>query len=89
MGLPWRATTAISLVYAYFVTSPRSAVGFAGSLLAAWVVQFVGYVVWAVILYPEFFSPLRGLPEPSGNTWFMGQWHRIVHDNPGAPMLEW
>jgi hypothetical protein len=89
MGLRWHAVTAISLVYAYFLTSRRSLLGFLGSFLAACVVQYFGYAVWAVILYPKFFSPLIGLPEPSGNAWFMGQWQRIKDERPGAPMLEW
>lgn len=89
MSSRWHAVTAIALVYAYFVTSSKSVSGFLGNFLAAWAVQFLGFAIWAVILYPKFFSPLVGLPEPSGNAWFMGQWKRIVAERPGGPMLEW
>ncbi|OIW35254.1 cytochrome P450 97B3 [Coniochaeta ligniaria NRRL 30616] len=89
MGLRWHAVTAISLIYAYFATSRTSVLGFLASFLVAWVVQFSLFAVWAVILYPTFFSPLSGLPEPSGNGWVMGQWRRIVDERPGGPMLDW
>lgn len=89
MALPLRAFLAIALVYAYFVTSRRSALWYAGNFLAAAAVQCFGYALWAVILYPKLFSPLKGLPEPSGNSWLMGQWSRIVKERSGGPMSEW
>jgi hypothetical protein len=89
MALSWRALFAASVVYAYFFTTRRSAVGFLSSFLAAWIVQFFCYAVWRVILYPRFFSPFRHLPQPSGNSFFMGQWRKIVDEPSGSPMLEW
>jgi hypothetical protein len=89
MAIPWRALPAISLVYAYLATSSRSATGFVGRFFIAWVALFFGCAIWVVILYPKLFSPLIGLPEPSGNAWFMGQWSRIIRERPGGPMLDW
>ncbi|KAB5580547.1 cytochrome P450 4A12A [Coniochaeta sp. 2T2.1] len=89
MGVPWRAITAASLAFAYFATSRRTVLGFLGSYLTAWLIQFTSWVFWVVVLYPKYFSPLRNLPQPSNNAWFMGQWYRVMDEGPGVPQLDW
>lgn len=37
---------------------------FSAYFAASFALAFLGWAVWAVILYPKFFSPLRGLPGP-------------------------
>jgi hypothetical protein len=89
MGLLGRVVFATSVAYAYFFSPTRSTFGLLGSFLTAWAIQIFCYVVWIVVLYPKFFSPLRHLPQPSGNSFFMGQFGRILAEPSGAPMLEW
>lgn len=81
-----------SLGYAYLFTSRTSnwvALLFAGNFVAAWAVQLFIYAIWMVVLWPKLFSPLRGLPEPQNNSFFMGQFSRIYAEATGAPMLDW
>lgn len=37
---------------------------FSAYFAASFALAFLSWAVWAVILYPKFFSPLRGLPGP-------------------------
>ncbi|KAK4143272.1 cytochrome P450 [Dichotomopilus funicola] len=91
--IPYRLITAVALGGAYLLSSGRipqwTPFGFLPTFVALWAVQSLAYAFWAVILYPKFFSPLRGLPEPSGNSWFMGQFGKIRASPTGVPMLEW
>jgi hypothetical protein len=91
--IPYRPVSVVSLGGAYLLSSGRIAQWPAPSFLAAfvalWGIQFLAWATWVVILYPKLFSPLRGLPEPSGNSWFMGQLKAIRALPTGGPMIEW
>ncbi|RKU40112.1 hypothetical protein DL546_000981 [Coniochaeta pulveracea] len=93
MALPWRTFSAVSLITAYFVTagypSQWRILWFVTNFLAGWAVQLFGFVIWRVVLWPKLFSPLIGLPEPSGNSFFNGQWKIISEKTSGVPMMEW
>lgn len=90
---PYRLMTAASFAGAYLVSSGRipqwPAIGFVSAFTALWTLQLLLWALWAVILYPKLFSPLRGLPEPTGNSWFMGQFKTIRKLPTGVPMIEW
>ncbi|KAI7282800.1 cytochrome P450 [Hortaea werneckii] len=51
--------------------------------------QFLAYIIYAVILYPRFFSPLRHLPTPPDNHWLFGQTPRVLREASGRPMRDW
>ncbi|KAI1806612.1 cytochrome P450 [Daldinia bambusicola] len=92
MHFPWRAVSALSLIASYFITSRQpswSTSRFFGTFVATWLLQsfFVG--VWNMFLYPNFFSPLRHLPEPKGGSWFNGHFKEIRERPTGIPMREW
>ena len=91
--LPYRLISIISLGGAYVLSSGRipqcPEVSFLPGFAAAWAIQALAWAIWMVLLYPKLFSPLRGLPEPSGNSWFMGQFKTISAQPTGAPMREW
>ncbi|KAK4154039.1 cytochrome P450 [Chaetomidium leptoderma] len=90
---PFRAISAVSLGGAYLLSSGRipqiPQQNFLPTAAALWGIQLLMWAVWVVLLYPRLFSPLRGLPEPRGNSWFMGQFPTIVKVPTGTPMLEW
>ncbi|RYP51964.1 hypothetical protein DL768_002760 [Monosporascus sp. mg162] len=91
-SIPWRAVSLISLASAYFFVSRElewSAWQFLGSFAATWTFQVVCWAVWSVLLWPKYFSPLRDLPEPSGNSFLFGQFHRIRKEPAGIPQREW
>jgi hypothetical protein len=91
--IPYRLITAVSLGGAYLLSSGRipqwPATSFLPAAAALWGIQALVWVSWVVILYPKLFSPLRGLPGPGGNSWFMGQFKTITSRPTGAPMAEW
>ncbi|KAK8095265.1 hypothetical protein PG999_013287 [Apiospora kogelbergensis] len=69
MALAWRPFTAATAVVAYTLvsrqaewSSSRFVKIFCGLELSA---VFL-WVVWTILLYPKFFSPLRHLPSPPG-----------------------
>lgn len=93
MGFAFGTVSAVSLAYAYLLSSGRipqcPKFSFLGWFAALWTIQFMAFLVWSVILYPKLFSPLRGLPEPSGNSWFMGQFKAITRNPTGTPQIGW
>ncbi|CAD6441612.1 7d2618ea-c7bb-4b64-8afa-f24a2cca4826 [Sclerotinia trifoliorum] len=60
-----------------------------GTFVQLYLLQFIGFVIWRVILYPFYFSPLRHLPSPKGGSWWNGHWKRISGEPTGQPMLDW
>jgi hypothetical protein len=92
MALPWRWFSVAAIVFSYVVTSRTTSwalLRFIGNFTAAWAVQFLVWAAWSTQIYPKLFSPLRHLPEPTGNTFFMGQWRKILAEPSGVPMQEW
>ncbi|KAK4128241.1 cytochrome P450 [Parathielavia appendiculata] len=89
----FRLALAVSLGGAYMVSSSRIPQWPQPSFLAAFAalmgLQFFAWVFYIVILWPKLLSPLRVLPEPTGNSWFMGQFNTIMRDPTGSPMLRW
>ncbi|KAI9794597.1 MAG: hypothetical protein M1816_004484 [Peltula sp. TS41687] len=73
----------------HLISSRTISPSYIWTALQLFLVQFVAWAIWKVVLYPHYFSPLRNLPEPKDNTWFMGQWPRIQREAAGAPLEEW
>ena len=89
---PWQkitVTTAMGSMLLNWIRDGWSKSSLLSSFAALWLLGFVLWAVWAVWVYPLLLSPLRNLPEPSGNHWMMGQWFRIVREPSGMPMREW
>ncbi|KUI67349.1 Cytochrome P450 97B3, chloroplastic [Cytospora mali] len=93
MGFPWKGVTAIAATTAYIATftlkkgwAPSA---FLGYFASSWIICLACYAVWSAILYPKFFSPLIGLPEPKNPSWINGQYAKIKELPTGWPMLEW
>jgi hypothetical protein len=92
MVIPWRSFSVTSFVAAYLLVSRHSEwtkLGFAGAFASLWLAQGFAWSTWKVLIYPKFFSPLRGLPEPDNNSFLMGQFGRIRADPTGVPHREW
>ncbi|KAI1377568.1 cytochrome P450 [Hypoxylon crocopeplum] len=92
MAFPWRTISAVSLVSSYLVTFVQpgwTRSQLVGAFVASWIFQSFLFVLWTVILYPKVFSPLRGLPGPTGGSWWMGQFKIISEKPTGIPMREW
>ena len=47
------------------------------------------YYIYAVVIWPRFFSPFRHLPMPTGGSFFNGQWSVITQDPSGIPLRRW
>ena len=93
MGIPWAGISVVATVAAYALTYYPLAywpglylvVNFA----LAWLAQFLVYALGSVFLWPKLLSPLRGLPEPKGGSWWNGQYARIAAEPTGIPMQDW
>ncbi|ETS87699.1 hypothetical protein PFICI_01527 [Pestalotiopsis fici W106-1] len=82
-----------SLLFTYLITTYHGSSSISKSIsVFAAIALLEGFVlgVWSIILYPNFFSPLRHLPQPKdGNSWFMGQF-KIIRELPsGYPHRKW
>ncbi|KFY53297.1 hypothetical protein V496_07724 [Pseudogymnoascus sp. VKM F-4515 (FW-2607)] len=53
------------------------------------ILEIALWTVWLVVLYPRYFSPLRHLPQPEGNSFFMGQWPILRNEKTGRPLQRW
>ncbi|KAK3695255.1 cytochrome P450 [Podospora appendiculata] len=93
INLPYRPLTAVALgagyVMASRVASSHPILSFIVSFTGLWIAQFAVWALWTVLVYPRFFSPLRGLPQPEGNSLFNGQFAKIAQLPSGAPMTDW
>lgn len=92
MAPPWNALTLTSGAFAFawtYLQPQWSTAGFLGTFAKLWVAELGAWSIYAVFLYPFYFSPLVGLPEPEGSHWLLGQFQRIASDPSGAPMLDW
>lgn len=93
MDVPLKQVTAAAAATAYVATSTLAQEwtpsAFLGHLAGSWILCFACWLFWTVILYPKFFSPLIGLPEPKNPSWINGQYSTILAQPTGWPMLEW
>jgi hypothetical protein len=90
--MPWKTITLTSAATTYLSVlreSQWSRLQLTGAFAGIWLIQTFCWVVWAVMIYPHYFSPLIGLPEPDGNHWLLGQWKRIAAEPSGVPMMDW
>lgn len=86
----WAASsTATSLLLIKFAPeySIRSSYFLTASVL--FLAQWLIYGIYTVIIFPRFLSPLRHLPEPTGNSWWSGQWSTLIKEPSGIPMRRW
>ncbi|KAK6199034.1 hypothetical protein LQW54_010162 [Pestalotiopsis sp. IQ-011] len=88
-----RLVTISSLLFTYLATSYHGSPTistYLGTFAAFALLQGFLIGVWSIILYPNFFSPLRHLPSPKdGNSWFMGQFKIIRALPSGYPHRQW
>jgi hypothetical protein len=87
--------------------APKCSVGgsYTWTAVSLFLLQWLVYGIYAIILYPRYFSPLRHLPSPpvchspkerdslliisQGASFFMGQFPAISADPMGIPMQRW
>lgn len=93
MDVPLKRVTAAAAATAYVATSTLAQKwtpsAFLGFLAGSWILCFACWLFWIAILWPKFFSPLIGLPEPKNPSWINGQYSKIQAQPTGQPMLEW
>lgn len=64
-------------------------VGFITTGISLYLVHFLIYNIWAILVYPRLFSPLRHVPEAPDGNFFIGQTRKILKASSGQPMREW
>ncbi|KAJ2900281.1 cytochrome P450 4A12A [Zalerion maritima] len=88
---PYKPIATLSLGAAYFLSlqSEKSVGNFLFNFATTFLFQSFLYAIWKVLLYPKVFSPLLGLPEPSGNSFWNGQYAEISAKPTGVPQTGW
>ncbi|KAI1280220.1 cytochrome P450 [Xylaria sp. FL0933] len=92
MGFPLRRITAASILSSYILVAHQShwwKLHYASTFSAVWFLQAFAWVIWAVFLYPFYFSPLLHLPEPNGGSCWNGHFKEIRKQPSGIPMRHW
>ncbi|TLD20332.1 hypothetical protein PspLS_08493 [Pyricularia sp. CBS 133598] len=92
LGSKFTPITRIAVVAAFtymLLQGKWSILYFFKSFIGIWIFAFSCWGLWATQLYPKFFSPMRHLPEPKGNSFWHGQFKKISAEPGGAPMVEW
>lgn len=69
--------------------APRYSFGLVSTGIVLFLLEFLLYIVWAVLVYPRFFSPIRHVPEAPDGRFFTGQTRKIMKASSGQPMREW
>nr|OQO22202.1 hypothetical protein B0A51_10867 [Rachicladosporium sp. CCFEE 5018] len=80
-------SAATSALLRYF--APSYSIGLFLTTFTLYVTLWTSSAIWAIFIYPRFFSPLRDIPTPSDNRWFYGQTRRIMRDRNGGPQQDW
>ncbi|WYZ34453.1 hypothetical protein EsH8_I_000729 [Colletotrichum jinshuiense] len=90
--VPWRSVSVSSAAAAVLLALRQPELSrcylvcvFAG----AFALQMLGWGIYVVLLFPQYFSSLRSLPGPKNDHWLMGQYPRILREPTGVPMIEW
>lgn len=94
MGIPWKPMTTLAVAATYVLaTRGHEWTQFQFPLwktfTSLWFLQFLCVSFYKVLIYPNFVSPLRGLPQPTNNSLFNGQYSKLQRTVGGAAQLEW
>ncbi|KXJ88231.1 cytochrome P450 [Microdochium bolleyi] len=92
-SFPWKPISVSSALASFLLVKYGEGsvldLGVAGTFLASWLAQAGVVVIYSVFLYPKFLSPLIGLPEPSGGSWWNGHFATIIKEPSGSPQRRW
>nr|OQO26998.1 hypothetical protein B0A51_07623 [Rachicladosporium sp. CCFEE 5018] len=69
--------------------APSHSIGLFLTTFTLYITLWTSSAIWAILVYPRFFSPLRDIPTPPDNHWFYGQTRRIMRDRNGGPQQDW
>lgn len=60
-----------------------------GVLLTFTITVSTLYFLWKVVIYPNYFSPLRVIPGPTKQHWFWGNTKQIYAEEAGSLYIDW
>lgn len=69
--------------------APQFFFGLIPTTILLFLIQFFIYNIWAILIYPRFFSPIRHVPEAPDGGFFLGQTRKVTKASSGQPMREW
>ncbi|KAF2718396.1 cytochrome P450 78A3 [Polychaeton citri CBS 116435] len=59
------------------------------NIVIVFAIEYTAWCLYSIVLYNNFFSPLRHLPLPPNSHWLTGQTKRILREPSGHPMRDW
>ncbi len=95
VALPFKSFVGLSSISTYILLEYKpdlllfSRPSFLGTFSVILLFLVVSWLVFTVILYPKFFSHLRHLPGPTGETWWRGHTTITATEVSGGPMIDW
>lgn len=51
--------------------------------------ELLAWAFYKVVLYPKYLSPLRHLPGPKNESWWNGNFGRVLREVNGGPAMDW
>jgi len=92
-SFPWKpisvSSAVVSLLIARLGDDRVPDLGPAANFFVSWLAQAGVVIIYSVFVYPKFLSPLIGLPEPAGGSWWNGHFGTIIKEPSGAPQRRW
>ncbi|RDA90700.1 hypothetical protein CP533_4954 [Ophiocordyceps camponoti-saundersi (nom. inval.)] len=92
MAVPWRQMTATAVAgdaCLLLMLQVRSRRLLFEAFAILWLLQFVGWGLWHMYVYPHFASPLRHLPQPKQGHWLYGHRSGLHPGDIGVDAREW
>ncbi|KAI9718714.1 MAG: hypothetical protein M1812_003888 [Candelaria pacifica] len=83
------SSQAASLLLVYYAPQYTLTRAYISTAVQLFFFQLLLWATWMVIIKPRYFSSIRHLPQPTGNSFFMGQFGRILADPTGSPHRDW
>ena len=89
MSLIWRLVFFALVIEAVYLPHLFPRLSKAFFVLTLLPLHLLLVITWKVFLWPIFFSPLRGLPGPPGNSLLLGQARNVTDERSGIPLNRW
>ncbi|USP79523.1 hypothetical protein yc1106_06797 [Curvularia clavata] len=95
MAVPKRVLLVTAAAYAFFSAryapdaAPFAAKSYGKNTVAVFALLYFVQLIWGILIYPLFLTPLRKLPTPKESHFLLGHFGRIYKEPTGEPQRDW